>query len=339
MLIRTKLAIAFTLLSIGLIYLVEWMVQSYDLHNAPGILNLPIWLILLIGVASFTVSSALSYVLLSPLYKVINEMKAFDPNDIKKRLNSRINNDAVKWLTDSFNLLLNKIQTSFDNQQMFIFNVSHEVKNPLSSMSTQIDVALAKERTNKEYQLVLNSIKEEIEGLTQVTNNLLQLSQILNDKEQFKRSPFLIDEMLWSVKKSIEQQSPERSITLHIQELPNDPIHLSVVANETLIRIAIENLIINACKFSPDRTANVVLTFNQFDLPCVSVSDEGPGISAKDQKQMFELFYRSETTKYVGGNGIGLPLVKKIIDLHNYLLEVKSSEEGTTMSIVFQSEA
>ena len=163
MLIRTQIAIFTTLVPICLLLI---LVKVFGLpeYFQPILSH---WLILLVAVLGLIgINYFVAFLTLRPLYKVVKEIEALNPGELGTRLAPRQNNDAVKWLIDHFNRLLGNLEELLNHQKMFISNVSHEVKNPLSSIINERDVTLTLERSSTEYRSTLKSIRESAASLS-----------------------------------------------------------------------------------------------------------------------------------------------------------------------------
>ena len=125
----------------------------------------------------------------------------------------------------------------------------------------------------------------------------------------------------------------EYSVKLEFEQLPENEEKLLVFGNAELLFIAIKNVVINACKYSPNHLAKIKLTAEPKEI-LISVTDEGKGISENDLKNIFQPFYRTEDSKAVTGFGVGLPLVHRIIKMHKGEIKVNSVVgKGTTVLI------
>lgn len=330
MLIRTQIAIFNTLiLAISLPVFAYFLGLNVDFVSASD--HLPLYSVTII--VAFLLNYLLAYFALLPLYNLVKQINTLNPGDLGKRIPIRSNNDAVKWLIEEFNKLLNKLEEILNHQKMFITNVSHEVKNPLSSIINEIDVTLSLERSTSEYKTTLCSIRESVEDLSEVSTKLLQFARLKANAKEINFSPVRVDELIWSCKKALLQSHPNYRVKFKILDLPDNEEALCIQANQGLLSIGISNILVNACKYSQDHSAEISLSNTEDGRIWIEVCDKGPGIPEQDQAHLFDLFFRGEETSYIGGTGIGLPLAKSIFDIHNISLEIKSSDKGTCVLI------
>ncbi len=275
---------------------------------------------------------------LSPVSHIMNEVDALLPTDMSHRLVTTNQRDELSRLVITFNKLLDRIQNVFRLQKMFLSNISHELKNPLNIITSQVEVALDKEREKEDYKDTLSSILYDVKELNDVVDKLMQLARINFDGSAIQFRPYRIDEMIWQSKATLLKNHPEYKINFEIVNLPEHEQILIVQANEPLLKTAIVNLMDNGCKFSPDKNVKVSLYFPPGEAAMVEIMDKGPGIKEEELPMIFQAFYRSTNTSAVKGSGIGLSLVDSIIKLHNIDLKIISKlEGGTTFILKFPS--
>jgi signal transduction histidine kinase len=273
---------------------------------------------------------------LAPIRRIMNEMDAILPANLNQRLEINDQKDEISRLVVTFNKLLDRIQKAFDTQKMFLSNISHELKNPLSLIISQIEIALDKPRASVDYQNTLLSVLDDARGLNQVTDKLMQLAKINSDNKVIDLQKVRIDELLWQSKAFLLKSHPTYKIHFEILNLPEEEEALFINGNEQLLKTALCNLMDNACKYSPDKTASVFLSFIEKEGICIQIKDKGIGIPENELSLIFEPFYRSSKTGTFKGSGIGLSLVQNIMKLHDVQIMVANNKTiGTTVTLVF----
>lgn len=271
---------------------------------------------------------------LQPITKVMSEVEGISPLDLSKRLHDTGQPDEIGKLVAIFNGMLSRIESAFSVQKTFVANVSHELKNPLTKVTSQLEVTLLNERDNNEYRSIIQSVLEDIRELNQMSNSLLELAQLSRADSSFSMMPLRLDEILWEVRERVETTETYQVI-IELRDLPEDENQLIINGNPHLLKTALRNVVENACKFSPERRALVVLTCHEERL-VVAVIDRGPGISQHDLQRVFEPFFRADATSRTKGYGIGLSLTQRIIALHKGTVEIDSKEgEGTMVRVTF----
>jgi signal transduction histidine kinase len=272
---------------------------------------------------------------LRPLSNVINEVKKLDVDKLGMRLNVTKNKDEIGRLTETFNTLLGRIENAFKLQKLFVSGASHELKNPLTSITSQLQVVLIKERTSEQYKEIITSILEDIKNLNRSTVDLIEYAR-LNYENEVQLKELRIDDILWYCVDFFQKTNPSYKVNISFLNMPEDEQKLIVLGNEGLLRIAFVNLIDNACKFSENHTCHVqLLVKKNLEL---QFNDTGIGLSTDEMALIFEPFYRSNKTAEMKGHGIGLALTKKILDLHNCEIKVHSEKNsGTTFTLHLHS--
>ena len=276
---------------------------------------------------------------LAPVNRIMNEMDAILPTDMSQRLVTTNKRDELSRLVMTFNKLLDRIHQVFRLQKMFLSNISHELKNPLNVITSQVEVTLNKDRNNEDYKATLNSVLTDVKELNEVLEKLMQLARINFDGSTIQLQPHRIDEIIWQSKAALLKTHPEYKINFEVVNLPETEERLIVQANEALLKTAIVNLLDNGCKFSPDKDVKISLCFPEGEGPTIEIADRGPGIRTEEMPMVFEAFYRSPNTSQVKGSGVGLSLVDSIVKLHQIDLRIVSQlEAGTTFILKFPAE-
>ncbi len=270
---------------------------------------------------------------LRPLKRIMDEVKRISPQNLDQRLKESPYEDEMGKLILIFNELLGRIAKAFQLQKMFVSNVSHELKNPLTNITSQLEVTLLKERSTDEYRETIESVLEDIRGLNQLSNSLLELARLNREQDSFTMTRVRLDEIIWEVRDFVSTIDSTYRVEVGIHEMPEDEDKLTVLGNPYLLKIAFQNIVENACKFAPDKSAKVMLTLVKSEL-VVEVSDQGPGIEKKDLNNVFEPFFRTDATSKIKGYGIGLPLSHRILSIHKGRIELDSSPgKGTLVKV------
>lgn len=271
---------------------------------------------------------------LRPLKRIVDQVNSISPQNLDQRLKESPYEDEMGKLILIFNELLGRIAKAFQLQKMFVSNVSHELKNPLTNITSQLEVTLLKERSKEEYRQTIESVLEDIRGLNQLSNSLLELARLTREQDSFTMTRVRLDEVIWEVRDYVGSIDPTYRIEVSIHEMPEDENKLTVLGNPHLLKIAFKNIVENACKFSTDRIAKISLTLVKDEL-VVEVIDQGPGIEKKDINNVFEPFFRTDATSKIKGYGIGLPLSSRIISIHKGRIELDSTPgEGTVVRVI-----
>jgi signal transduction histidine kinase len=216
-------------------------------------------------------------------------------------------------------------------RQDFISNVSHEIQSPLTSIrgfaALLKEDALTPERKNHYVEI----IETESRRLSSLSDNLLRLSSLESSDAALSKSEYRLDRQIENAALTLEPQWRAKDITMDA-ELEK----MALCADEGLMSEVWVNLLHNAVKFTP-RHGKIMIALRPDDgeIHC-KISDTGPGIAPEDQMRIFERFYKADKARdrSLGGNGLGLSIVKKIVELHGGRVEVTSElQKGTDVNI------
>lgn len=270
---------------------------------------------------------------LQPISDVISQVNDIYPQDFNKRLKVTNEEDEIGILTITFNQLLNRNEEAFKQQRFFISNVSHELKNPLSKIISQLEVVLLKDRQITDYKKTLNSVLEDIQNLSKLSHTLLELSRLTEENHSFLLSSLRLDELLWETKDLLKKNAPEYLVSVSFENIDDAETEFSILGNPYLLRIALFNLLENGCKFSSNQTTNVKIRIEQNNI-VIDFTNISQGISESDSFMIFQPFFRSNNTATIKGYGIGLSLVEKITKLHGGEIKLTSNKaENTRFSL------
>lgn len=273
---------------------------------------------------------------LAPMSGIVQEVENIQPSDLSRRVATGESRDELAHLAATFNRLLDRVEQAFRLQRMFLSNVSHELKNPLQAIRSQLDVALSRERDPAAYRVALQSVLDDVDAMADVEEKLHQLARIHNDPSAIPFSSVRLDELIWQAKEQVQKRQNHFKLVLDFGEMPENEDFLYICANEALLRTALINLLDNACKYSPDHRAQVHVRFQPGGTHVVEIADNGPGIPADELPLIFEPFFRSPRHRQLKGTGIGLSLVQSILNLHQIVLSVESpAKGGTVFRLVF----
>lgn len=271
--------------------------------------------------------------LLSPIKKITSDVKEISAQNLARRIKTGSTKDEWYQLGNTMNELLNRLQESFDLQRRFISNASHELSTPLTSISSQIEVSLQREREAVEYKKVMQSIYQDVRHLSKITQTLLEFAAAAGNAGGLEINLVRIDEIILTLPAEIIKINPGYSVTIRFENLPENEESLLVFGNEPLLQTAIKNIVVNACKYSGDHQATIELKVLEKEL-AILISDNGKGIPETELKFIFQPFYRVEENVSSTGFGLGLSLAERIIKLHKGAIEVQSKvDEGTVFTI------
>ncbi len=272
---------------------------------------------------------------LQPLTKTMNELDQILPANLSNRLHEGPNKDEITRLTGTFNKLLDRIEDAFNIQKGFLSNISHELRNPLASIISSIQVILSRERSIREYQQCLESVLHDASDLEHISTHLMELARLSSKSDKILFGLVRIDEVIWQSKAWVRKNNPEYNFKFDTSSFPEDAKKFEIQANDALLKTAFVNLLENACKFSPDHIGFVKLYISANDQIAVEIKDTASIIQKDELEQIFKPFYRSNITSKIKGSGIGLSLVASILNIHNAKLTITNNSEGNIFTVYF----
>jgi signal transduction histidine kinase len=270
--------------------------------------------------------------ILRPITKITRRVNEIEASNLHLRMDPGKSKDELQELVLTFNKMLDRLETSFEIQNNFLSHASHELKNPLTAILGEAEITLSRPRSAESYVASIQNISNEAARLELLTDNLFKLAQASFDGQGLIRKPFRVDEMIMFLKKEFQKTKPDRQIHF-ILNVPDGNDDLLVINGfESMFEIALSNLIENACKFSDDEVSFKIVAEKKSII--FTVKDKGIGIPDGEVKKVFDPFFRASNVRSIKGFGIGLPLTKKIIELHDGTIEVKSEPNKGTEILV-----
>jgi len=270
---------------------------------------------------------------LRPVSDMVGKVGEIGASRLDLRIDTGSGKDEMAELALTFNQMLDRLENSFTAQKQFVSNISHELRTPLAAIITELEVTAINERSAQEYKDMNRLVLEEARKLSRLSTDLLDLAKASYDPSGITFRELRLDEVLLDARQGILRANPDYRVELQFETDIEEGDPIAIRGNEYLLKVAFANLIENACKFSAGRQCHVTINFQQH-RPVITFKDEGIGIPATDLPYIFTPFFRGENKTFAAGNGIGLSLTARIVQLHNGTLEVRSRRgEGTTFTI------
>ncbi len=267
--------------------------------------------------------------ILKPLNRLIDALKGVSRGEFSLRLTEDRGSDMIRDINRSFNSMQEELSSIETLRNDFVANVSHEFKTPLAGIEGYASLLLNEDLSREEQQSYARRIMESTRQLSKLTGNILALSRLNTSPVSEKKTLFSLDEQLREAILTLEQQWTGKGIEIDM-ELPE----ISIRGYENLLFQVWTNLYSNAIKFSPDGGRVETRLEHTAKGVFVSVRDSGIGMTAQQQKHIFEKFYQADTAHKSEGNGLGLALVHRIVEIHGGAVEVSSTEgEGSCFTV------
>ncbi|PHN02466.1 HAMP domain-containing sensor histidine kinase [Flavilitoribacter nigricans] len=299
------------------------------------LLNILILSFLLGLVLTYFVGTFYSDRVLRPISAITDRANEISATNLHLRLLTSNTKDELNELATTFNHMLDRLETSFETQNNFINNASHELRNPLTAILGETEIALNKDRSGGEYRQSLETVQNEAQRLDLLVKSLLKLAQTGLEDKRLIIAPLRIDELLIQVKQQLDTVQPGNQVKIDFSGLPEESDYLLVQGNESLLTVALNNILDNACKFSENQEVIVRIRAGKKSAS-IEVSDRGVGIPEEDIRKITEPFYRADNARAFRGFGVGLPLASKIIKIHGGTTNITSRVgQGTQVTVEF----
>lgn len=267
---------------------------------------------------------------LKPLREIMDATDRIAEGDYSVRINLK-GPDDFRTLSSKFNHMVEEIGSVEMLRTDFVNNFSHEFKTPIVSIRGFAKALKWDGLTPSEREEYLDIIISESERLSTLAANVLYLSKIekqtiLTDKKIFNAS-----EQLRRVIALLDQKFLDKRL-----EVVFDGGEVYLNGNEEMLKQVWINLLDNAVKFSKDNGTVRIRAYQNADSATFCISNEGSGMSQETQAHIFDKFYQGDVSHSTSGNGLGLSIVKKIVDLHGGSISVVSSDEGNSFEITLR---
>jgi heavy metal sensor kinase len=252
-----------------------------------------------------------------------------------KNLNQRIKltgaNDEISRLAETFNEMLTRVDQAFSTQQQLLADISHELRTPLTVLKGKQEVALNKKRSQEEYAAVLRINLEEIYKMSQLVENLLILAQLEKKSDISAAQPVDLTGIISRVVNDMQILADQKNISLSF--IPDGDIFIK--ADENQVSRVFFNIIDNAIKYTKNNGKVEVSMYKDKAYIGIEIRDTGIGIKEEELLHIFDRFYRADESRSSPGFGLGLSIVKSIIDAHKGEIRVESKlQEGTAFDVL-----
>jgi two-component system heavy metal sensor histidine kinase CusS len=270
---------------------------------------------------------------LQPLARMRRLLERVQPPHLNERIDSARWPRELRPLAVSFDDMLERLENSFTRLSQFSADLAHELRTPIGNMLGEAQVALSRERRPEEYRAVIESAAAECERLSEIIDNLLFLARAESAEQKIDRKLFNGREALEKIAAFYQASAEDRHIEISCDGQAN------VFADPMLFNRAIGNLIDNALRATPNGGKIRLSVATKNGATEISVADTGSGISPEHLPRVFDRFYRADPSRSSARTGLGLSLVKSIVDLHGGSTRITSDlGHGTTVVLHFPTE-
>lgn len=283
-------------------------------------------IILFVGVGCY----ALARYLTAPVVKLREATRKFASGDLSARvLNVKdARGDEIAQLSYDFNQMAERIESLINGQQRLLGDISHELRSPLARLNLALGVA--RRRAGEIAASAHDRIEREAERLNELIEQLLRLTELESGESLVKAEPINLAELIAAIAAdaNFEAKSQNRSVVIVEAQA------CLITGDERLLSSAIENVVRNAIRYTPEATAvEISLLQQNNEAPqtiVITVRDHGAGVPDAALPQLFQPFYRVDNSRdrHSGGVGLGLSITERAIRLHNGTVKAINAEEG-----------
>lgn len=281
-----------------------------------------VWAMVFSGTIGVAVTNHMTKMLIDPIAKLRSAMREVADGDFKVEVKCESRIQDVQDIYDSFNSMVRELSTTETLQTDFISDVSHEFKTPINAIEGYASL-LEGEPSPEEQRAYVEKILFNTRRLSALTGNILLLSKLSNQSILPQKTQFRLDEQIRQAIVALEQMWSEKELGFEV-ELAETPFF----GYESLLPHVWTNLIGNAVKFSPKGGEIRIKMMRTEGAVVFTIEDDGPGIVPGDEEHIFTKFYQSESSHGMEGNGLGLALVRQIVEMSGGSVDVQNLEVG-----------
>ncbi len=308
--------------------------QAEDQLYSQNLDHLRTWsLVAVVGLAlaSGVGGYVLSGMMLRPVRDITRVASEISASNLKQRINHQGPEDELWALSETFDSMIDRLETSFERQRQFVQDASHELRTPLAAIRTNIEVMeMDPDVTVEEYRDLVETVKAQTARLTRLSEDLLLLTS--EDKESLEKEPVRLADVGREVVKQLLPLAATKSVVLRVEGDES----LETESNADLLYRCVFNLVDNAIKYSGQDTSVAVRTATRDGKAIIEVADTGAGIPEDEVDRIFDRFYRVDKgrSRREGGSGLGLAIVQDLVHALGGTVGVRSAPgRGSTFTI------
>lgn len=279
------------------------------------------WMLTLIVILCYVLARHVA----APVRQMQKTVERFGEGDFSARVNSR-RRDELGDLARTVDRMAERIEMLVRSQRRLLQDISHELRSPLARLGVAVELA----RGGGDTTTALNRIEKEADRLNTLVGELIQVTRAEGDPNGLATEPLRLDELVRMIIDDAHIEAERRGI-----QIRTDIAEAEIQGNPELLRRAIENIVRNAIRYSPERGAVEVKLHRTGSALRVSVQDQGPGVPEESLAHIFDPFYRVEKDRgrTSGGVGLGLAIAKRAVELHRGQMRASNTRPGLLVEI------
>jgi signal transduction histidine kinase len=272
-------------------------------------------------VASLGVGWVVAGRVLRPIGRITAVARDIQATDLSRRIELPGPEDELKQLADTFDAMLARLDAAFAAQRQFVADASHELRNPLAIIRTNVDVALADPRADPDdLRHTIVVVRRASDRMARLVDDLLALAR--RQEPILEHEPVDLGAAIVEASDDFMVPAAARGIVLDRAIAPG----VIVIGDRDALKRAVANLLENAVRLAPAGSRIRLATGSEGDRAWIAVADEGPGIAPEDQAHVFDRFWRADKARARadGGTGLGLAIVRQIAESHGGQIRLQS---------------
>ncbi|WP_326981050.1 ATP-binding protein [Chryseobacterium sp. MYb264] len=272
---------------------------------------------------------------LKPLEDLNTEISEVTAHKLTTQIPVRESNDEINVLAQSFNTMITRLDDVFQSQKDFTASASHEIRTPITRMAFQLENLIKFEKHSPQTIAALKRIQKDVYQLSDLTNSLLLLTKFDKENIQTIYEEVRIDEVIFESFEAVEKSYPRLKMDFLISEDTSEDALLTIKGVQSLLDIVFINLFKNAAVYSENTEMDVLIKETDEQL-MVDVISNGNTIPEEEQAKLFEAFMRGNNSQNISGSGLGLRIVKRILEYHGAkIIYTSPTEMLNKFSVIF----
>jgi len=300
---------------------IDDIIKNYEMLNMLSIFIIAFMLIVVL------ISFLISNFVVSRINKITNTARQIiNTGDLSQRISTDSNWDDLSYLSETLNELLAKVESLMQGIRQVSDNIAHDLRTPITRLRGDLEELKDKKLSGKD----ISKLVDEADRILSIFNSLLRIANVEKSKSTQHLSKTDINTILQDVTELYEPFAQDKNITIKL----NIPEKAEITADKDLLFQMFANVIDNAIKFSPsNENVKIDVTKAKGELK-ISISDNGIGISKKEYERVFDRFYRADKSRNTKGHGLGLSMVKAVVELHKGSISLENNNHGLKVNII-----
>ncbi|QEM06443.1 HAMP domain-containing protein [Mucilaginibacter rubeus] len=283
----------------------------------------------------WVLSFRLSKRALKPLDNFRQKIQEITDSNLKIRLSEAKREDEINALANSFNQMMDRIDNAYDRQKEFTGNASHELRTPVARIAAQIENLLHRNGLDADTRANLASVFDDTFQLSEIISSLVAIADINSREHHSSFAKLRLDELIYSTVADLSKIYPDFKLKFEIENNTGNETDLEISGDETLLKIALINLFKNAYLYSDDHSLECLIRQENKEIELL-ITNSGEPPLVEDTATLFTTFYRGSNVKYIAGSGIGLGIVKRVLEYHRSTINYQIIDKNTNqVQVIF----